>query len=349
MTPRGGGSAPNSRWSRVTIRDVAHEAKVSDATVSRVLTGTAVVADETREAVLAAIDRMGYIRNSAARQLTGQLSDVVGLLIRDTRNPYYGKMNAELQYHSSRLGLHMLTVTRSNPERADSEVVGLRHLLEQRVRGILIATGVLPQERLLPIAEAVPIVMIGRTAVADRVHSIGYDNDEVGAMVADEVLARGHRRIAVTLPPEEVSASEHPRAAAMVARIEQAGGVPVIVPVPTIGRIEEGLPEIIELARRQEITAAMFSSDERLLAFLTAAQATGIRVPDDVSATGVDGVLPGLDLLGLSTVRLPVEKLAERAVEVLRSHLDPDADLPPVREVYPASFITGRTLGPAPR
>jgi DNA-binding LacI/PurR family transcriptional regulator len=348
VTVRENGAGQKSRWPRVTIRDVAQEANVSDATVSRVLTGTAVVAEETRAAVLAAIDRMGYIRNSAARQLTGQLSDVIGLLIRDTRNPYYGRLNAELQYNSSLLGLHMLTVTRSNPERADSEVVGLQNLLEQRVRGILVATGVLPQERLRPIADVVPIVMIGRSAEVPGVHSVGFDNDAIGTMAADEVLARGHRRIAVTLPPPEVSASEHPRAAAMIRRVTDAGGSPVTIAVPTVGRIEEGLAEIIQLVRDGKITAVMFSSDERLLAFLTAAQATGLRVPEDVSATGVDGVLPGIDLLGLSTVRLPVEKLSERAVEILRSRLDTGAEQEPVRETYPAFFIAGRTLGQRP-
>lgn len=331
-------------WPRVTIRDVAQAANVSDATVSRVLTGTTFVAEETRTAVLEAIQRTGYIRNNAARQLAGHDSDVVGLLIRDTRNPYYGRVNSELQFHSSERGLHMLTVTRGHPQRAEADVAGVQHLLEQRVRGIFVASGVTPLDQLTPMSQFVPIVVIGRIVEAGDIHSIAYDEEATGHLAADELIERGHYDVAVVLPPAEVSAVENIRATAMIQRLREAGRRPVIIPAPTAGVRDEGIAEILELTRTRQITAAMFASDQRVLAFLTAAQAGGVVVPEDVSITGVDGVLPGIDLLGLSTVRLPIESVTQRAVEVLAAHLAAKGKVEAVREIHPATFMTGRML-----
>jgi DNA-binding LacI/PurR family transcriptional regulator len=340
-------SAENSRWPRVTIRDVALVANVSDATVSRVLTGTTFVAESTREVVLDAIRTTGYIRNGAARQLAGHQPNVVGLLIRDTRNPYYGRLNSELQFRSFEQHLQMLTITSGFSQRAEEEETGLQTLLEQRVRGIFVATGVIPLHRLTPISEYVPVVIIGRPVTIGAINSIAYDEAATGRLAADEVLQRGHRNVAVVVPPLEISATENPRAMAMIERLEQGGGRPIAVPAPTFGSSLDGIPEIVRLARDRTISAAMFSSDERMLAFLHAAQDAGVRVPEDVSVTGVDGVLPGIELLGLSTVRLPLERVALRATEVLREHLAEPGRLAPTRELYAPTFMTGRTLAQA--
>ncbi|HEY5833694.1 substrate-binding domain-containing protein [Streptomyces sp.] len=117
---------------------------------------------------------------------------------------------------------------------------------------------------------------------------------------------------------------------------------------PTFGSAEEGGQEIIALQRTGRITAAMFPSDWRLLAFLPHAQAAGLRVPEDLSLTGCDGILPGIDLLGFTTVRIPVEQAAQRAVEVMKALLDDRARTPTEHELLPGTLVPGRSLGPVP-
>ncbi|MGP6170407.1 LacI family DNA-binding transcriptional regulator [Microbacterium sp. A196] len=333
-------------WPRVTMKDVAHEAKVSDATVSRVLDGSTSVSEETKAAVMDAVRRTGYIRNGAASQLAGSRSDVLGLLIRDVRNPYYGLMHSELQRGISDRGLRLLTVSPTFTQDYHDEVIGLDHLLEQRVRGLLIATGTIPLERAAAFAEYVPMVVLGRPTSLGGVHSIAYDEHANGHLAADEVFARGHRDVAVIATSRDASFVEHARSEAMIARLQEKGARPVRVQTRSWARLSDVTPAVVAMVREKRVTAAMFPSDERLITFLDSIDGTGIRVPEDLSVTGIDGVLPGLSLLGLSSVRLPVEAVSARGVEVMAAQLDGTRANEPVREVFTASFIAGRTLQP---
>ncbi|MCR2782997.1 LacI family DNA-binding transcriptional regulator [Microbacterium sp. zg.B96] len=331
-------------WPRVTMKDVAREANVSDATVSRVLDGSAGVSESTRSAVLDAIRRTGYIRNGAARQLAGSASDVVGLLVRDVRNPYYGLLHSELQHGATERGLRLLTVSPAFMQGVTHELNALDHLLEQRVRGLLIATGTIPLDRVATFAEFVPVVVVGRPVTLEGIHSIAYDEPANGRLAAEEVWAHGHRDVAVVATAEAVSFVEHSRSEAMIARLRELGARPVPVHTDSFARLSDVTPELVRLTREGRVSAAMFPSDERVVAFLESTQGTQLRVPEDLSVTGVDGVLPGLKLLGLSTVRLPAEELARRGIEVMAEELGTSDSRPPVREVYPSTFIAGHTL-----
>ncbi|MCA1306915.1 LacI family transcriptional regulator [Microbacterium esteraromaticum] len=333
-------------WPRVTMKDVAREANVSDATVSRVLDGASTVSAEARSAVMEAVRRTGYIRNGAASQLAGSRSDVLGLLIRDVANPYYGLMHSELQRGVADRGLRLLTVSPTFTQDFHEEVIGLDHLLEQRVRGLLIATGTLPLERAAAFAAFVPMVVLGRPTDLGDVHSIAYDERANGYLAADEVLARGHRDVAVVATASEASFVENARSEAMIERLGAGGARPVPVPRDAQTPMSAVIAGIEALTREKRVTAAMFPSDGSLLAFLEAVQHSDLRVPEDLSVTGVDGVLPGISLLGLSTVRLPVEGISARGVEVMAAQLDGTGDDAPVREVLPATFLAGRTLVP---
>lgn len=338
MTPR------RRAWPRVTMKDVAREANVSDATVSRVLDGSRSVTEETRAAVMDAVRRTGYIRNGAARQLAGSSSDVLGVLLRDVRNPYYGLLHSELQRGAAEHGMRLLTVSPTYTQDFSEEVSGLDRLLEQRVRGLVIATGTIPLEHVSRFAEFVPVVVIGRPVDLGGIHSIAYDEPANGRMVADEVFVRGHRDVAVVATSPDTSFVENARSEAMISRLTELGARPIRVQPMSFARDSDVTPELVDLVRAGRITAAMFPSDERLVSFLESVQPLGIRVPEDLSVTGVDGVLPGISLLGISTVRLPVERVTERGIEVMTAELGAAATGVPVHEVHKAWFLAGRTL-----
>ena len=333
-------------WPRITMKDVAREAGVSDATVSRVLDGSSGVTDATRAAVLEAIKRTGYIRNGAARQLAGSGSDVVGLLVRDVRNPYYGLLHSELQHGASQRGLRLLTVSPAFMQGVKDEVDGLDHLLEQRVRGLLIATGTIPLDRVATFAEHVPVVVVGRPVHTDGIHFIAYDEPANGRLAAEAVWDSGHRDVAVVATTEDASFVEHSRSEAMISRLAELGARPVRVSTSSFARESAVTSDLVRLVHERRVTAVMFPSDERAVAFLESIHGTGLRVPEDVSVTGVDGVLPGLRLLGLSTVRLPAETIARRGIEVMAAALASPDIAQPVHEVVPAAFLPGRTLQP---
>ncbi|GHJ41978.1 LacI family DNA-binding transcriptional regulator [Streptomyces sp. TS71-3] len=329
---------------KVTMAKVALEAGVSRATASRVFYGSTPVAEHTRRAVYEAAERLGYVPNTMARSLAARSSDILGLLLRAPDNPAYGLLFAELQAHVSAAGLQMVTVAPSRHEGAHFERQALNRLLGLRVGGMFVSTGVIRAEMLEPFLDLVPVVVVGRPESHPDIHSVSYDEDYNAGLLVDAVVAAGHRGAAVVVPDHSVS--EHRRGVAMVRGLTERGVKVYEVSSPTFGSREEGAREIVELRREERITAAMFPSDWRLLAFLPHAQEAGLKVPDDLSLTGFDGILPGIDLMGFTTVRIPVEDAARRAVEVMRAQLDERT--PPRHELLPGTLVRGRTLAQAP-
>jgi len=339
-------------WPRVTMADVAREANVSNASVSRYLDGVVPVSEATRAAIVTAIEKTGYIRNDAARQLAKTTSDTVGLLLRDPRNPAYGAMHAELQARTAQRRLQLLTVASPLDFPEADERAGLRRLLQNRVGGMLIATGVIAPEELVPFVSAVPTVVLGRPEEHPALHAVCYDEVANGRLIADQVLALGHRDVAVVVPGRQVSVAEHLRSTVIVERLRAGGAHAVTVPTDHSVRYpaDRSTSEVVKLARAGRVSAVMLPTDMRLLAFLGEAQQAGVRVPEDVSATGIDGLLPGLELLGLATVRLPVETLTRRGMDVLTDLMTAEliSEHPHTahHEAHPGDFRPGRTLQP---
>jgi LacI family transcriptional regulator len=298
----------------ITEADLAVRLGVSRATVSRALHGTGRVSAPTRRRVLEMADRMGYVPNVMASELAAGRTQTVGLLLRDSSNPAYGLLHAQLQAAAHRVGIEVLTVTATGDVGAARQIDGLRRLLGMRVNGLVVATGDVPSERLLPFRDAVPMIRAGRPEPDPEIHAVTYDEEHHATLVVDHVLAHGHRRVAVLTPAAAVSLPESVRAIHMTRLLHAADAVAVPVPVQ---HNADGIAAALDLVARHDVTAVLCPTDLRALEVLRAARALGLSVPGDVSVTGCDGIVPGLDLIGLTTVRLPVEALAQRVVDHL--------------------------------
>lgn len=327
------------------MADVAREANVSNATVSRILDGAVPVSPQTKTRVLDAIEKLGYIRNEAATRLAKGTSDTVGLLMGDPTNPYYGRLHFEFQLRTAEHRLQLLTAVPTPLAGPGNQVFGLRRMLEQRVGGILVATGAISPLELLPLVSAVPTVVVGRPEDHSSLNTVSHNEIANGHLAADHVLACGHTAVAVVDPVNV--AVEHLRASAMIERLRSSGAS--VVPVTTAATISidpEEIDATVHLARTGAVTAIMFPADMRLLAFLQAARQADLRVPEDVSACGIDGVLPGLELLGIATVRLPIETLARRSMEILWDQISNDDRSEIHHESHLGTFVPGRSLAP---
>ena len=304
-------SGPPAARRPITEADVAARLGLSRATVSRALHGTGRVSLPTRRRVLEMADQMGYVPNVMASELAAGRTRTVGLLLRDSCNPAYGLLHARLQSAAHRLGVEILTVTATGDVGASRQIAGLRRLLGMRVSGLIVATGDVPSEQLLPFREAVPMIRAGRPESDPGIHAVTYDEAHHARLLVDHALEHGHRRVAVLVPAPQVSLPESVRASNMVRLLEAAGAE--VAPVP-VDHNADGITTALALAADGAVTAVLCPTDLRALEVLRAARARGMSVPGDVSVTGCDGVLPGLDLIGLTNVRLPVEELASRVV-----------------------------------
>ncbi|MCR2827429.1 LacI family DNA-binding transcriptional regulator, partial [Microbacterium sp. zg.Y909] len=325
---------------RVTISDVAAAAGVSRATATRALKGEGRFAEETRARILEICERLGYVPNTMAAELAAGRTGTVGLLLRDASNPAYGLLFSCLQDEANRCGLDLVTVTIGADTGGTKQVTALQRLLGMRVAGLIVATGGVTSSQLDPFADQVPIIRAGRDAVGDRVHSVAYDEHAHGTLLADHVHSLGHRRVAVLATDPAASFPEHVRASAMRERLEAIG-----VEVETVhvtAAPDDGVDAVVALASSRRITAVLCPSDYRQLAVLRAARAADLDVPRDLSVTGCDGILPGADLLGLTTVRIPVEQVARETVEAMQ-HLLASGDDGVVRRSHAGPLVPGST------
>jgi LacI family transcriptional regulator len=110
----------------------------------------------------------------------------------------------------------------------------------------------------------------------------------------------------------------------------------------------DGCEDIVRLAAEGRITAAMFPSDARAISFMPFAKAAGLRIPEDLSITGCDGILMGADQIGIATLRIPVHDVAVRGTAVMAELIKNRSSATIEHERYAGVFVPGHSLA-APR
>ncbi|WGD37675.1 LacI family DNA-binding transcriptional regulator [Lysinibacter sp. HNR] len=297
---------------KMTETDLAKHLGISRSTVSRALHGTGRISQETRARVLAAADELGFVRNTLASDLAAGRSNTIGLLLRDSINPAYGALFSNLQLSAAAQNLDIVSVTVSNDPDGLQQLSGLRRLLGLRVAGLLVATGGITSDQLRPFLHEVPTLRVGRPETDPGINAVSYDEVRNGQLLAEHILGQGHQRIAVIHTDHDVSYPEWVRSTTMITRITDTGATPLVFPARD--RLD-GITEALNAVEHDNVTAVMCPTDRRQLDVMRQAQIRGIRYPEAVSITGCDGLLPGGDLLGLTTLRLPVAELGKMAIQ----------------------------------
>ncbi|GAA1743127.1 LacI family DNA-binding transcriptional regulator [Microbacterium paludicola] len=326
-----------------TMEDVAAAAGVSRSSVSRVFLGQGKVSDATRARVFAIAEQLGYVPNIMASELASRGSSVVGLLLRDAANPAYGLLFTKLQEAAHEAGITLISMTISSDPRGSRQIDSLNRLMGMRVAGLIVATGGVTSSQLEPFRDRIPIIRAGRPEESGRIHAVSYDERISARALAAHVADQGHRSVAVIVTQEHASYPEYIRATGMAAELA-ARGVS-IVPVPAV-EFTDGADEAVDLVRRREVTAVMCPSDLRALHLLRRLDAAGLSAPGDVSVSGCDGILPGIDLLGLTSYRIGVERLAERTIANIAALIGDEPPQGIVRELIPGRLLSGATVAP---
>ncbi|MFK3672037.1 substrate-binding domain-containing protein [Leifsonia aquatica] len=278
-------------------------------------------------------------------RLASRVNDTFGLLLRDSRNPAYGALLSSLQLEAQARGRELVTVTVSADPDGHTQLSGLRRLLGLRVAGLFVATGDIRGEQLHPFLSDVPVMRVGRPEPDAEIDAVSYDERRHAELLVDHLVGLGHARIGVVHTKAEVSYPEWVRGDSMIEIARQRGAD---VRVFDAHRGDDGLDRALQAVETRAITALMCPSDARQMSAMRLAQQHGVLVPGDLSITGCDGLLLGLDLLGLTTVRLPVESLATAAMERM-VELSTTGARNVMHERFAGELVVGSTTGPAPR
>ena len=323
-----------------TIKDVARAAGVAASTVSRYLNGQLRVSPATEAKVLEAVAELGYVPNAPARNLACRRSGVIGFVVPEISNPYFGSIADYVVEAVERHGRLVLLCSHRSQSVKQSSYIDL--LDSGAIDGMLYLGSFRSNERLAAaIADGLPVVVVDEPiAGLPPVSSVVMDDYAGGYQATSYLVALGHRRIAFVSGPAELgSVQERYRGYCDALRI---GGIDAEGQVNLAGQFTEqfgmsALPHL--LAAAQPPTAAFVASDYIALGVLSAAEMHGITVPDDLSIVGFDDIRFSQYVRPrLTTIRSPVDRLAQQGVELLFERLQ-DPNAPARTQVLPVELV----------
>ncbi|GAB3008719.1 LacI family DNA-binding transcriptional regulator [Saccharothrix stipae] len=310
---------------QVTLAEVAKHAGVSLATASRVLNGsTRQVSEELRERVLGTARRLGYLPNASAQALARNSSVLVGLVVHDIADPYFSSIAAGVTRIAEDAGLVVVLGTTGRDARREVELVNT--LRAHRARAVVIAgSRTTDRSASRQLAEEITAFTAqgGRVACVSQA-KLGTDtvvpaNRSGARALARRLAALGHRRFAVLAGPPDLLVARD-RLAGFKAGLADAG-----LDLPDANVIASGFTRdgghaaVADLiAARTGATCVFAVNDVMALGAMAALRDHGLRVPQDVSVAGFDDIPTLRDLVpALSTVRLPLEEMGERAARLV--------------------------------
>ncbi|TCJ19678.1 LacI family transcriptional regulator [Rubrobacter taiwanensis] len=273
-----------------TIKDVAREAGVSTATVSRVMSGSGRVSERMRERVLAAADRLGYRPNAMARSLRSETTRTLGLVVSNVLNPFFTAVARAVEDAAHERGYSL--ILGNADEDPEKEELYLNVLLERRVDGLIVSPARAESPYLAEVVEeGVPVVFVDRHIEGIGAPVVRADGRRAVGELVEYLVGLGHRELAVISgPPEVVSGRE--RLEAFVGAAQQRG-VPVMEERVRVGdfRRASGAVAMRELlALRERPTAVFVANNLMALGALREVRRAGLKVPEDISLASFDDV-----------------------------------------------------------
>ena len=329
-----------------TIKDVAVEAQVSVATVSRVVNGSASVRPTVRQRVEAAVGKLGYQPNALASGLRRKSTLTVGLVVNNIYNPFYAELTKGVEDVARLYGYSIILCNSgTNPEQ---ERRYLEVLLSRRVDGIIISpTGGNRKAFERVVANGVPMVQVDRQVPGLQVDTVVVDNRQGVREAILHLVALGHRRIGAIVGPSGISTGRE-RLAGYLESLQEAG-LPVIDELVKEGDFlkQSGYRLFGELMSLGQPPTAVFTANNEMAAgSLLAARERGLRLPDDLAFVTYDD--PDWSVLvdpPLTVVRQPVYAVGTTAANRLFDHLRQPEVSGPVHVVLAPQLIIRRSSG----
>lgn len=332
----------------VGIEDVARAASVSITTVSHALSGRGQVAPSTRERVRRVADELGYIPNRHASALRGQRSQILGFVSDDiATTPFATRVVLGAQDAASERG-QLLVVVNSNSDPA-TESKQISGLMTARIDAVVYArmfhqgATVLPRELV-----GVPTALVDTTDEGGAIPSVTPDEEQIGRLATETLLAAGHTRIA-HLTVSAAGRGSVGRLAGYATTMSEAGLEPRVYRGGDPGTSAAGREAFAAMlmAGAQDVTAVFSFNDPMSMGIYQSAIRAGISIPDDLSVISVDDFEPvasGL-LPGLTTVSLPHYEMGRWGVRTALALLDSDDSLDfPVETRMPGTLVIRKSL-----
>jgi len=306
------------------LSDIARLAGVSLATASRSLSEPDLVLPKTRRRVQWAVEKLGYVPHGAARALASKRTKTVGAVIPTLNNPIFASSVQAMQSRLASDGFTLLLGSHEYDLAAEIRVVAA--LIERGVYGIVLVgmdhdPGVY---RLLDQA-GVPYELTWTLEIAGNHHCLGFSNRAAAARVVVHLLDLGHRNFAIVSGHTRNNDRARERAEGVREELRvRTIDIPSLLVIETEFSLQHGRQALANLlATNLPLTAVICGNDILALGVLIEAATRGIAVPGRLSVTGFDDIDMAREFRpSLTTMRLPVVEIGQRAAERILARID---------------------------
>ena len=328
----------------MNIQDIAREAGVSIATVSRVINKPEVVTAATRRRVEDIIAAHRYTPNALARGLLSSRSSTVGVLTVDLLNPYYAAVVHSIERNLVHFGYNSF-LCNTGDDRGEKERY-IKTLLQKRVEGLVFVGSIYAAENGTDVirnaARSVPVIVVNSVVEAENVYCVLCDDKKGVKLATDHLLHQGSRKILFVNTLETGSAQLKERAflASLTTHPEATHKV-----IETSGHSLPTLTRVLEDELRSRDYDAVFATDDLFAnAALTVLHALGRRIPEDVAVVGYnDSNVSEFSFPRLTSIDSRMDDLGKECAVLLDQILAGKVDLAPVRYLEPRLVIKEST------
>lgn len=331
-----------------SLRDVAKRAGVSVATASRVASGSAAVRPETRDRVERAMRDLLYVPPGRVEP-----SGAIGLLVPEFGNPVFAALAEAMEMHAAEAGL--ATILCNTHGSAQRELDYVRMLLERQVDGMAFIAGEVTDDRgehahyRQLLARGARMVFVNGFSEELEVTYIGVDERAAGRIATEHLIKLGHERIGFVagsphaFPTREKSIGQQDAL--------RAAGLPAAAVAHSEFGVQGGRAALRQLVGHHDgdrPTGVICSSDLMAIGAMQEAAALGLRVPEDISIVGFDGIDAATwTQPPLTTIEQPLDEIARTAVAALRAQVDRPHERQP-SYVFRPKLREGGTTAPPP-
>ena len=303
---------------KITIIEVAAEAGVSFATVSRVINNDIHVKPETRKRVLAAMQRLGFVANRQARSLAGGKSNMIGVLVPDLGTGYIGEIIRGIDSELSLTGIDLILYTTHRTATKEANYVA--NLARGMVDGLLLVLPRSPVDYIATLTRRnVPFALIDHQGTGGNCPAVGATNWQGAYTATEYLISLGHRRIGfITGSMDLGCAQDRLKGYRSALRTYHIPETPDLIYEGTFFQPDGYAGACALLDLEDPPTAIFASNDVMAMGTMDAVRNRELRIPDDISVVGFDNIPQSAMVYPpLTTVQQPLEQMGRVAAQML--------------------------------
>ncbi|MCA0969652.1 LacI family transcriptional regulator [Halobacillus litoralis] len=304
-----------------TIEDVAKLAGLSRTTVSRVINDQPYVTDEKKQRILEAMDELGYVPNSSARRLRNQRTDTIAVLLPRITNPFFANLIESMEKKASHWGYQIIVCQTHDSKKKEMDYLQL--LKTKQVDGIVMTSLCNDWKAVEPYLDSGPIVLCNEYMEEMSVPMVHMDHRRAAYESTIHLIDQGCQNLSYVCGGSDTYLAQERKAGFLRALEERSLPFLEEAMMDWAIHVQDGREVFQRIQQEFPYVDGVFTgSDEVAAGVVYEAVKSGVGVPDDLAVVGFDNQMLSLLMVpALTTIEQPVEKMADRTIEVLVKQL----------------------------